>query len=1157
MPISTCRKFDQPIVSWLARSACLSAAVLLAGCMSSADAPGFDPLPPRAITPGVQQVSLPLTGPSVVRFQVVDMPDRDLPQVPLSGAGVVNLSVASDLEDRLLRVVITPVDERIAHYQDDIDTTQSTMPEQAVLVVTGRQVNRGGLGFNPLSDYIARRLDDYLLTTTDARLAYLQDGLAAEFIAYDLDGDGKVDYNDVMAFDPQNAEHLRRLKFDYEARVGLVLSSGRTLLQTYATQPEALDVDLFDALSPMESYDMPAIDTVSVTLLHADTNKGGAVTIDALPSVRLDADNGRLLLRDPISDAPRRYTLQAHAEEGWRFVRWVGCDSTDGAGACMVRMDDNKDVSAQFALLENILAPGVASVLRLDDYATDAYGFVLSDDGNLSVNDVTDPALRQALSALQQDSVIATGRWREPMLRIMQAPQPPQAGANGSSYRFAVQSVSYLDTYQALSTFTGDAPVSILEISSAKVELYADEDSQVAQTASARTVQNATAQGDGGLVWLVGHGYAVDAGSGYYVMQNPDGAGFQLARATGAVQDVPREQVLGVLDATCAARPDAPECGLSSRGKRAMAGETSGCLILVGGCNIKVIEVSWTRKEWGDSATGNAGKLGGTLSIEGNIDVSIAHSSMHFMWSAVPPAMDFAMNARGVASAAVGATLFLGLEGKFTANKNIVMKGKEAYLQAQEAAQQESLTRERREALEQHFAVDDPKFNNPKVGNPVQVAGLEAAASAAQVAVGPPGAPAAPGAQDQGRARSGAVDFTGSGRPRSKAFAFRFEPNPQAKPTGQKAAGISLVLNRGTPDGAVMPLTFKLDLGVRGKGKLGVELKAGLEQRVPFDIDIDIGSSCERDRVWFVIVTNCKSGKKQRMEMHARPKTYTTASLQAVANAEIEPYVEVSLNYGPALLKEDLIKITAGPSLMFNMVGNAGWTYSNHPDQKALYAGVPEGCFRAKASFALTGDFVLQTAGVVDASIEKEILGKTFKISLFEMEIFKLQHKIPLFEPVVYQGGIGGVDDADACLPANQRPARYFQEELSWRPGELKWDEPNFVMTHTRKLELRDDGAFVLRRLVRADNGAGAVKSEDILPWPNGKSTSTYPGARVAFQEDGNLVVYSVGEVPIWSSGTYRGAAAAANMRLVLQRDGNMVIYEGQNAIWASNTYGR
>jgi hypothetical protein len=67
-------------------------------------------------------------------------------------------------------------------------------------------------------------------------------------------------------------------------------------------------------------------------------------------------------------------------------------------------------------------------------------------------------------------------------------------------------------------------------------------------------------------------------------------------------------------------------------------------------------------------------------------------------------------------------------------------------------------------------------------------------------------------------------------------------------------------------------------------------------------------------------------------------------------------------------------------------------------------------------------------------------------------------------------------------------------------------------------------------------------------------NTFTYgnPGATLCFQSDGNLVIYSSGGTPLWSSGT----SGYPNATLVFQSDGNLVIYDGTTPLWNSMTNG-
>lgn len=58
---------------------------------------------------------------------------------------------------------------------------------------------------------------------------------------------------------------------------------------------------------------------------------------------------------------------------------------------------------------------------------------------------------------------------------------------------------------------------------------------------------------------------------------------------------------------------------------------------------------------------------------------------------------------------------------------------------------------------------------------------------------------------------------------------------------------------------------------------------------------------------------------------------------------------------------------------------------------------------------------------------------------------------------------------------------------------------------------------------------------------------------RLRFQTDGNLVIYDRRSNGIWSSKT----EGHPNATLVMQTDGNLVIYDNGRGIWSTNTAGR
>jgi uncharacterized protein YkwD len=74
----------------------------------------------------------------------------------------------------------------------------------------------------------------------------------------------------------------------------------------------------------------------------------------------------------------------------------------------------------------------------------------------------------------------------------------------------------------------------------------------------------------------------------------------------------------------------------------------------------------------------------------------------------------------------------------------------------------------------------------------------------------------------------------------------------------------------------------------------------------------------------------------------------------------------------------------------------------------------------------------------------------------------------------------------------------------------------------------------------------------NLVEYGNGRAlwasnTSGNPGAFLAMQNDGNLVVYSRTSAPLWSSHTYGHGPST----LIMQGDGNLVVYSTSGATWA------
>lgn len=78
-----------------------------------------------------------------------------------------------------------------------------------------------------------------------------------------------------------------------------------------------------------------------------------------------------------------------------------------------------------------------------------------------------------------------------------------------------------------------------------------------------------------------------------------------------------------------------------------------------------------------------------------------------------------------------------------------------------------------------------------------------------------------------------------------------------------------------------------------------------------------------------------------------------------------------------------------------------------------------------------------------------------------------------------------------------------------------------------------------------------SANGDSQVTYDGGSRTQTGYGSRLTLQTDGNLVIFSPGGAPVWSSGT---SGTGSNNRLVMQQDGNLVLSTSAGtALWSSS----
>lgn len=109
---------------------------------------------------------------------------------------------------------------------------------------------------------------------------------------------------------------------------------------------------------------------------------------------------------------------------------------------------------------------------------------------------------------------------------------------------------------------------------------------------------------------------------------------------------------------------------------------------------------------------------------------------------------------------------------------------------------------------------------------------------------------------------------------------------------------------------------------------------------------------------------------------------------------------------------------------------------------------------------------------------------------------------------------------------------------------------------------LADNSGNILQSGLDVQSYIYSPRHAGLLNWSAGQFT-LYPGEEVnltngtflAFQPDGNLVVYNSSRVALWASNTPgNDCSPSQNCRVMFQTDGNFVIYRGSTALWATMT---
>lgn len=286
------------------------------------------------------------------------------------------------------------------------DATQTANNGTIHALMTGYQFALGGFQVTALSDIVWRYTENLVGDVDASGLAIRLNDLAKTFFISDLNGDGSIDGEDILAFLPTEAAHRNALNFDYQTLFE-ENADGHSIIGAYHDNltdilPALLEDKFWSRLTLFPSKDV-RYDKVRIQVAPFGrgrvTSDVGGIDID---SERSDAsqDVSQTILD---RDGDGKMVLTATPTSETEILSWRGCDEVSpDLTRCEVGLREDHLVTVAFGYKETILHENVTLV-----DLSDAVVSVGTDPAALDVSAGTgDADMAAKLRAIQAGDIV-------------------------------------------------------------------------------------------------------------------------------------------------------------------------------------------------------------------------------------------------------------------------------------------------------------------------------------------------------------------------------------------------------------------------------------------------------------------------------------------------------------------------------------------------------------------------------------------------------------------------------------------------------------------------------------------------------------------------------------------------------------------------------
>ncbi|MCI5163220.1 MAG: hypothetical protein D3917_14615, partial [Candidatus Electrothrix sp. AX5] len=356
----------------------------------------------------------PLSGASVQAFQIDDL--RTAQEGPIDAAendsnllsaGTFDLSLAGVSDSAWIVVEATGGEDIDGDGNGAADTAPTA--NQGTLHALARASDWRGkhIRITPLTEIGWRYVENMIPTVSTEELNIRLADLARYLVKSDISGNGTVDWDDILAFDPANAAHRDKLAFDYNW-LTTANDEGQTILASLQTgKTEAVLAQLDATFSwLMTRFSVPDSRYRSVKVKLSVFGSGSAAS-GAPHNLSVDSTLAEPIYEDHIflpENASEQITFTAVPTAETQILSWTGCETVSAdLSQCTVPLNKSQSVVVNFGWIEtqlkapvhdlsrayNIVGVNTVSVLLPDDMddliaemaAANVDDFIVGDDG--------------------------------------------------------------------------------------------------------------------------------------------------------------------------------------------------------------------------------------------------------------------------------------------------------------------------------------------------------------------------------------------------------------------------------------------------------------------------------------------------------------------------------------------------------------------------------------------------------------------------------------------------------------------------------------------------------------------------------------------------------------------------------------------------------